>query len=296
MAGRFGAVVTAMVTPFRDDEERSLDLDRAQEVARWLFDRGSAGLVVAGTTGEGATLNDDEKVSLWRATVEAADGRGQVIANTGTYDTAHSVHLTHEAEKAGVYAILAVAPYYNKPPQEGLFRHFEAMAGATDLPVILYNIPGRTSVKIENATLLRLAEVPNVVGVKDAVGDFNGTSELISRAPGDFEVYSGDDMSTFALVCLGGVGVIAVTSHLAGERMAQMIELVESGDPSGGRKIHEELIPVYKGLFATTSPILIKAAMALVGQPVGPPRLPLVPATAEEIAALRRAMEDAGVL
>jgi 4-hydroxy-tetrahydrodipicolinate synthase len=296
MAGRFGAVVTAMVTPFRDDEERSLDFDRAQEVARWLLDRGSSSLVVAGTTGEGATLNDEEKVSLWRATVEAAEGRGQVIANTGTYDTAHSVHLTHEAEKAGAHAILAVAPYYNKPPQEGLFRHFEAMAGATQLPVILYNIPGRTSVKIENATLLRLADIPNIVGVKDAVGDFNGTSELISRAPGDFEVYSGDDMSTFALVCLGGAGVIAVTSHLAGERMAQMIELVESGDPAGGRKIHEELIPVYKGLFATTSPILIKAAMALVGQSVGPPRLPLVPATDEEIAALRRAMEDAGVL
>jgi 4-hydroxy-tetrahydrodipicolinate synthase len=296
MAGRFGAVVTAMVTPFRDDEDRSLDLERAQELTRWLLERGTSSLVVAGTTGEGSTLTDEEKSRLWRAVAEAAEGRGQVIANTGTYDTAHSIHLTHEAERTGCHAVLTVAPYYNKPPQEGLFRHFEAIAGSTELPVILYNIPGRTSVRIENATLLRLAEIENIVGVKDAVGDFNSTSELVARAPSDFEVYSGDDMSTFALVCLGGVGVIAVTSHLAGERMAQMIELVETGDVAGGRKVHEELIPVYKGLFATTSPILIKAAMGLIGQPVGPPRLPLVPATDEEIGALRRAMEDAGVL
>lgn len=296
MAGRFGAVVTAMVTPFRDDDDRSLDLDRAQEVARWLLERGTSTLVVAGTTGEGPTLTDGEKVDLWRATVEAAEGRGQVIANSGTYDTAHSIHLTHQAEEVGCNGILAVAPYYNKPPQNGLYEHFTAIAGSTELPVVLYNIPGRTSVRIENSTLLRLAEIDNIVGVKDAVGDFNGTSELVARAPSDFEVYSGDDMSTFALVCLGGVGVIAVTSHLAGERMAQMIELVETGDVAGGRKIHEELIPVYKGLFATSSPILIKAAMGLIGQPVGPPRLPLVPATDDEVAALRRAMEDAGVL
>jgi 4-hydroxy-tetrahydrodipicolinate synthase len=296
MAGRFGAVVTAMVTPFRDDEERSVDLDRAQEVSRWLLDRGTASLVVAGTTGEGAVLTDREKLDLWRATVEAGEGRGMVIANTGTYDTAHSIHLTKEAESLGCNGVLAVAPYYNKPPQEGLYEHFRAIAGATELPVILYNIPGRTSVKIENATLLRLAEIENIVGVKDATGDFNGTSELIALAPADFEVYSGDDLSTFALVCLGGVGVIAVTSHLAGERMAHMIDLVQSGDVPGGRKVHQELIPIYKGLFATTSPILIKAAMEMIDQPVGPPRLPLVPATVEQIGALRRAMEDAGVL
>lgn len=295
MAGRFGAVITAMVTPFREDD-LSLDLGRAQELTRWLLERGSASLVVAGTTGEGATLSDEEKIDLWLATVEAAEGRGQVIANTGTYDTAHSIHLTKEAERLGCNAVLAVAPYYNKPPQEGLYEHFKAIAGSTALPVVLYNIPGRTAVRIENATLLRLAEIENIVGVKDAVGDFPSTSELVAKAPADFEVYSGDDMSTFAMVCLGGVGVIAVTSHLAGERMAHMIDLAESGDVPGARKIHQELIPIYKGLFATTSPILIKAAMDMIGQPVGPPRLPLVPATVEEIGALRRAMEDAGVL
>lgn len=294
MAGRFGAVLTAMVTPFRED--LSLDVARAQELAGWLIDHGSDGLVVAGTTGESPTLTYEEKVELWRAIVEAAEGRASVIAGTGTYDTAHSVHLSEEAERAGCDALLVVAPYYNKPPQGGLYEHFRTVAGATTLPVILYNIPGRTAVRIENDTLLRLAEIDNIAGVKDATGDFNGTSELIAAAPSGFEVYSGDDMSTFALVCLGAVGVISVASHVAGERMAQMIDLAETGDVAGARKIHHELIPVYQGLFLTTSPIPVKAALALVGQPVGPPRLPLVPATDEEAARIRKALEDGGVL
>lgn len=294
MAGRFGSVITAMVTPFRDD--LSLDLDRAQEVAAWLLDRGSDALVVAGTTGESPTLSDREKVDLWRATVQAAEGKGQVIAGSGTYDTTHSVHLTEEAEKAGCHGILVVSPYYNKPPQEGLYRHFNTVASATGLPVILYNIPGRTSVRIANETLLRLAEVDNIIAVKDATGDLAGTTELIAEAPADFEVISGEDLLTFHLTCLGGTGVISVTSHLAGERMRQMIDMVESGDVAGARKIHHELIPLYKGLFITTSPIPVKAAMALAGQPVGPPRLPLIPATDEEIARIKKAMEDAGAL
>lgn len=294
MAGRFGSVITAMVTPFRDD--LSLDLDRAQEVAAWLLDRGSDALVVAGTTGESPTLSDREKVDLWRATVQAAQGKGQVIAGSGTYDTAHSVHLTEEAEKAGCHGILVVSPYYNKPPQEGLYRHFTTVAGATGLPVILYNIPGRTSVRIAHDTLLRLAEVDNIIAVKDATGDLAGATELIAEAPADFEVISGEDLLTFHLACLGGTGVISVTSHIAGERMRQMIDMVESGDVAGARKIHHELIPLYKGLFITTSPIPVKAAMALAGQPVGPPRLPLIPATDDEIARIKKAMEDAGAL
>jgi 4-hydroxy-tetrahydrodipicolinate synthase len=294
MAGRFGSVITAMVTPFKDD--LSLDLDRAQEVAAWLLDRGSDALVVAGTTGESPTLSDREKLDLWRATVQAAEGKGQVVAGTGTYDTAHSVHLTEEAEKAGCDGALVVSPYYNKPPQEGLYRHFTTVAGATGLPVILYNIPGRTSVRIAHETLLRLAEVDNIIGVKDATGDLAGATELIAEAPADFEVISGEDLLTFHLVCLGGTGVISVTSHVAGERMRQMIDMVESGDVAGARKIHHELIPLYKGLFITSSPIPVKAAMALAGQPVGPPRLPLIPATGDEIARIKKAMEDAGAL
>ncbi len=293
MAGRFGAVATAMVTPFKED--LSLDLDRAQEVSAWLFERGSDSLVVAGTTGEGATLNDQEKVDLWRATVQAAEGRGSIIAGTGTYDTAHSIHLTKEAEKAGCDAALVLAPYYNKPPQSGLYEHFKAVAAATSLPVILYNIPGRTAVKISNETILRLAEIDNIIGVKDATADLVAAAELGEAAP-DFEIISGEDALTFPLVCLGGTGVIAVTSHVAGERMRQMVELAATGDVASARKIHFELLPLYRGLFITTSPIPVKAAMGLMGQPVGPPRLPLVPATDDEVGRIRKALEDGGAL
>ncbi|MGH2723248.1 MAG: 4-hydroxy-tetrahydrodipicolinate synthase [Actinomycetota bacterium] len=293
MAGRFGAVITAMVTPFGDD--LSLDTGRAQEVARWLLGHGSDGLVVAGTTGESPTLTDEEKLDLFGAVIEAAEGR-PVIANTGTYDTAHSVHLTEVAEKAGATAILAVGPYYNKPPQTGLYEHFKAIAEATSLPVILYNIPGRTGVRIAHETLLRLAEIDNIVGVKDATGDVVGAAELVAAAPSDFELISGEDALTFPLACLGGTGVISVTSHVAGERMRHMLDLVSSGDVASARKINEELIPLYRALFLTTSPIPVKAAMGLLGQPVGPPRLPLVPATDDEVARIGKAMEDAGAL
>jgi 4-hydroxy-tetrahydrodipicolinate synthase len=294
MGGRFGRVITAMVTPFKDDG--SLDRERAAELVRWLLDHGSDALVVAGTTGEGATLTDEEKIELWRASVEAAQGRGAIIAGTGTYDTAHSVHLTEEAERVGVDAVLVVSPYYNKPPQSGLYEHFTTVRRATSLPVILYNIPGRTSVRIAHDTLLRLAEVDNIMGVKDATLDFNGASKLIAEAPEGFEVISGDDMSTFGLACMGATGVISVTSHVAGEQMRQMIDLVESGDVPAARKIHHQLIPLYDALFLTTSPIPVKAAMGLIGQPVGPPRLPLVPASEEETARIKDAMQQVGVL
>ncbi|MGH2682766.1 MAG: 4-hydroxy-tetrahydrodipicolinate synthase [Actinomycetota bacterium] len=294
MAGRFGSVITAMVTPFRDDG--SLDLDRAQELVAWLLDHGSDGLVIAGSTGEAATLTDDEKAGLWRAAVEAARGKGPIIAGSGTYDTRHSIHLTEEAEKAGCDGLLVVSPYYNKPPQSGLYEHFSAVAGATSLPMLVYNIPGRTAVRISNDTLLRLAEVDNIVGVKDSTADFDGLSHLIAAAPEGFEVYTGDDWATFGAVCIGAVGVISVAAHVVGQRMKEMIDLVEGGDLAGARKIHHELLPLYDVLFFTTNPIPVKAAMALLGQPAGPPRLPLVPATDEETAKIRKALEDAGAL
>ncbi len=292
MAGRFGAVATAMVTPFNDDT--SLDLDRAQEVAAWLLDHGSDSLVVAGTTGESPTLTDREKADLWQAVVEAVKGKGAVVAGTGTYDTAHSIHLTKEAEATGVDGVLVVSPYYNKPPQTGLIEHFTAVARSTALPVILYNIPGRTGVRIANETLLRLADVENIVGVKDATGDLVGAAELHAAAP-DFEIISGEDALTFPLVCQGATGVISVTSHVAGERMRQMIDLVATGDVPAARKIHLDLLPLYSALFHTTSPIPVKAAMGLIGEPVGPPRLPLVAATEEQVSIVKKAMEDAGV-
>lgn len=294
MAGRFGSLITAMVTPFKDDY--SLDLDRAQEIAIWLLDHGSDGLVVTGSTGEAATLADDEKIALWRAVAEAVDGRGQVIAGSGTYDTAHSIHLTEEAERAGADAMLVVTPYYNKPPQRGLVEHFTRVAGATSAPVMVYNIPGRTGIRIAHDTLLRLAEVENVVAVKDSTGDFDGVSRLVSEAPSGFEVYCGDDWATFGMLCLGAVGLVSVASHVAGERLKQMMELAQSGDTAAARKVHEELLPVFDALFITSNPIPVKAAMGLIGQAAGPPRLPLVPATDEEVARIRKALEDAGVL
>jgi 4-hydroxy-tetrahydrodipicolinate synthase len=291
---RFGRVVTAMVTPFKDDF--SLDVNRAQELARWLVDHGTDGLVVAGSTGEAATMTDEEKITLWRATAEAVEGRAQIIAGTGTYDTAHSIHLSKEAEKAGADALLVVTPYYNKPPQRGIVEHYTKIAGATGLPVIAYNIPGRTAIRIEHATLLRLAGVENIVAVKDSTADFDGLAKLINEAPDGFEVYTGDDWATFSSVCLGAVGVISVAAHVAGERMGQMIEQIETGDLPGARKIHYDLLPVFDALFITSNPIPVKKALALMGQPVGPPRLPLVPANDDETATVERALKESGIL
>ena len=295
MAGRFGSVITAMATPFRDDF--SLDLDRAQELASRLLDHGSDGLVVFGSTGEAATQSDAEKRDLLRAVKEAAAGRGSIIAGTGTYDTAHSIHLTHMAEENGADAVLTVTPYYNRPPQRGLIAHFTAIATSTSLPVILYNIPGRSACTIEADTLLRLAaDVPNIIAVKDATADFQTASRIIAESPPDFEVYSGDDWATFPMVALGAKGVISVASHLVGDRMRDMIQLTEAGDAAAARKIHDELMPIYRGLFIVSNPIPLKAALEMAGRPVGPPRLPLVPATDDERARIRQAMVDAGVL
>jgi 4-hydroxy-tetrahydrodipicolinate synthase len=294
MAGRFGAVMTAMVTPFKEDF--SLDVDRAAALARWLLDHGSDGLVVAGSTGESATLSDREKSDLIRAVVAGAERRGHVIAGTGTYDTRHSIHLTEEAERAGANAVLVVAPYYNKPPQRGLIEHFTAVARATSLPVIVYNIPGRTGVRIEHDTLLRLAEVPNIVGVKDSTGDFDGVSSLVAAAPNGFEVYSGDDWATFGYVCLGASGVVSVASHLVGGQIAEMTGLLEKGDLMSARQIHQRLLPLFHALFVTSNPIPVKASMALIGQPCGPTRLPLVAPTDAELDEVRSAMAAAGVL
>lgn len=293
MPGRFGSVITAMVTPFSEDH--SLDLDGAQELARWLLDHGSDSLVVAGSTGEAPTLSHEEKLDLFRAVVEAAKGKGRVIAGTGTYNTAETVELTREAQEAGVDAALVVTPYYNKPPQRGLIAHFTTVAESTGLPVILYNIPGRTACLIEADTLLQLAQLPNVVAVKDATADFQTASRIIRESPPDFELYSGDDWATFLFTVLGGAGVISVASHLVGERMREMIELCRV-DAVAANKIHDDLMPLFKVLFITSNPIAVKAAMGIIGMPAGPPRLPLVPATDQERAAIERVMRDVGVI
>jgi 4-hydroxy-tetrahydrodipicolinate synthase len=291
--GKFGSLVTAMVTPFRDDH--AVDLDGAQELASYLVDSGSDAIVAAGSTGESPTLTAKEKSELFRAVAEAIRGRGKLICGTGTYSTAETLELTQAAEDAGADGLLVVTPYYNKPPQRGLVAHFERVAAATELPIIVYNIPGRTATRLEHDTLLQLARTPNIVAVKDSTGDFQGISKLIAEVP-DFEVYSGDDWATFGYVCLGAVGVVSVASHLVGPQIRQMIELIETGDIAAARKIHESLSPLFNALFITSNPIPVKAALELLGRPAGVPRLPLVPATPEERERVRKALEDAGLL
>jgi 4-hydroxy-tetrahydrodipicolinate synthase len=292
--GQFGGLITAMVTPF--DSDGRVELGAAQKIAAWLLDNGSEGLVVTGTTGEGPTLTDQEKADLWRAVVEAVGDRGSVIAGSGTNDTAHSIHLTQQAEKAGCDAALVVTPYYNRPPQSGLLAHFQAVARATALPIVLYDIPVRTGRKIDHATLLTLAETPNIVGVKDAAGDVQGAARLVAQAPEGFEVYCGNDADTLPWLSVGAVGVISVASHVAGPKMAEMIAAYWAGDPERARRLNAELIGVFDAMNITANPIPVKAAMELAGHPAGPPRLPLPEATSDEVARIREALRSAGLV
>ena len=294
MAARFGAVVTAMVTPFRPDH--TLDLDGAQTLAAHLLEHGSDSIVVAGSTGESPTLSHREKLDLFRAVIQAVDGAGRVICGTGTYNTAETIELSREAQDLGADGLLVVTPYYSKPPQRGLLEHFSHVASAVELPVIAYNIPGRTGIRIEHGTLLQMAEVSNIVAVKDSTGDFQAISRLISEAPADFEVYSGDDWATFGYLCLGAVGVVSVAAHVVGDRIHHLTDLVLSGDIPAARKVHEELSPLFNALFITTNPIPVKTALDILGLPAGPPRLPLVPATMDERARIEKALSDAGLL
>jgi 4-hydroxy-tetrahydrodipicolinate synthase len=294
MAARFGAVVTAMVTPFRQDH--SLDLDGAQSLARHLLEHGTDSIVVAGSTGESPTLSHREKLDLFRAVIEAAAGYGKVICGTGTYNTAETIELSCQAQELEADGLLVVTPYYSKPPQRGLLEHFTQVANAVELPVIAYNIPGRTGIRIEHDTLLQMAEVPNIVAVKDSTGDFQSISRLISEAPADFEVYSGDDWATFGYLCLGAVGVVSVAAHVVGDRIHHLTDLVLSGDIPAARKVHEELSPLFNALFITTNPIPVKTALDILGLPAGPPRLPLVPATKDERARIEKALSDARLL
>jgi 4-hydroxy-tetrahydrodipicolinate synthase len=292
--GQFGGLITAMVTPF--DSDGRVELGAAQKIAAWLLDNGSEGLVVTGTTGEGPTLTDQEKAGLWRAVVEAVGDRGSVIAGSGTNDTAHSIHLTREAEKAGCDAALVVTPYYNRPPQSGLLAHFQAVAQATGLPILLYDIPARTGRKIDHATLLRLAETPNIVGVKDAAGDVQGAARLVAEAPDGFEVYCGNDADTLPWLSVGAAGVVSVASHVAGPKMAEMMDAYWAGDPDRARRLNAELIGIYDAMAVTANPIPVKAAMELAGHPAGAPRLPLLEATPDEVARVREAMRSAGMV
>ncbi|MGQ9778545.1 MAG: 4-hydroxy-tetrahydrodipicolinate synthase [Bacillota bacterium] len=291
---RFGRVLTAMVTPF--DEELQIDLGQTKLLAQRLVETGSDGVVVAGTTGEAATLRPEEKLTLFRTVVDAIGGRATVIAGTGTYSTAESIELTREAEKTGVDGILLVAPYYNRPPQEGLYRHFRAVAEATRLPIMLDNVPARTGVNVAPETLERLAEVENIVAIKEASGNLAQTVEYRERVPRDFQIYSGDDAMTLPMMAVGATGVVSVAAHLVGRRIKEMVETVVAGKLEQAMRLNQELMPLFRALFITTNPIMIKAALNISGFKVGGLRPPLVEADEKERELLRHCLRRLGLL
>ncbi|WP_380285176.1 4-hydroxy-tetrahydrodipicolinate synthase [Kitasatospora purpeofusca] len=287
----FGRVLTAMVTPFAADG--GLDLDGAQRLAAHLVASGNDGLVVNGTTGESPTTSDAEKAQLVRAVVEAVGDRAHVVAGVGTNDTHHSVELARQAEAAGAHGLLAVTPYYSKPPQEGLYRHTVRIADATGLPVMLYDIPGRAGVALSHETLVRLGEHPRIVANKDAKGDLGAAAWAIARS--DLAWYSGDDILNLPLLSVGAVGVVSVVGHVVAGELRAMVEAYLAGDVAKATAVHQRLLPVFTGIFRTQGVILTKAALDLQGLPAGPLRLPLVGATPEEIAQLKKDLADGGV-
>lgn len=276
-----------MVTPF--DSDLKIDWDRTGSLIDYLIEQqGTDALVIAGTTGESPTLSDEEKLRLFAFAAERARGRAKIIAGTGSNDTAHSIHLTKEAEKLGVDGIMLVSPYYSRTSQAGLLAHFRAVAAETSLPVMIYNIPSRTGVNIETKTMLELAKTPNITAVKESSGDLDQMSAILAEAPEGFRLYSGDDSLTLPALAIGGYGIVSVTSHLIGRRMKALIEAYVSGRPDEAAKLHLELLPMYKGMFncphRVPNPVPVKTALKAAGIDCGGVRLPLVDATAEEAA------------
>lgn len=288
----FGRLLTAMVSPFRADG--SLDLEGAARLATYLVDeQANDALVINGTTGESPTTSDGEKEQLIRAVVEAVGDRAKVVAGVGTNDTSHTIELAANAEKAGAHGLLVVTPYYNKPPQAGVLRHFNAVADATGLPLLVYDIPHRAGIAIATETMVRLAEHPRIVGVKDAKGDLAATSWVTSRT--DLAFYSGEDSITLPLLAVGAVGLVGTSTHLCGPGAKEMILSYERGDVAAALELHRQLLPIFTGIFRSPGTILVKAAMAQKGLPSGPVRSPLVDATDEERARLRDDCEAAGL-
>ena len=270
----FGRVMTAMVTPFNQDG--GVDYSTAESLAAHLVAQGSDTLVVCGTTGESPTLSWDEEFSLFQAVQQAVAGQAKVVAGTGSNSTAEAISATAQANRLGLDGTLQVVPYYNKPPQEGLYQHFQAIAESSpDLPLILYNVPGRTGQNLLPETVSRLAEIPNVVAVKEASGNLDQVSQIRRLTPADFSIYSGDDSLTLPMMAVGAQGVISVASHLVGDRLQQMIRLFEQGQVEAATQIHLQLFPLFKALFHVTNPIPVKAALAMQGWAVGGTRLPL---------------------
>jgi 4-hydroxy-tetrahydrodipicolinate synthase len=286
-----GEVLTATVTPF--DADGAVDYERYRELCAYLVDNGSDGVVVNGTTGEAPTLSDEERLGLLHAALDAVGDRATVVAGTGTYSTAHSIHLTEQAHNAGAHGFLVVTPYYNKPPPRGIVEHFKAVAATSDRPVMVYNIPSRVVINIEPETMAALAEIPNVTSVKQANDDLEQAERILELG---LDLYAGDDNIVYPFLELGGKGGVCVHTHVVGPQVKEMVRRFREGDTEGSRRIHEELAPAYELLAVTTGPIQIKAALNLIGQDVGGLRLPLVEASEEERAQIRDCLERLGVL
>ena len=289
----WGRVITAMVTPL--DSQLNVDFGQAGKLAQRLIDSGTDTILVGGTTGESPTLTDNERVRLVEAVLDAIGDKAPVIVGTGTNSTAASVALTKQAEALGAHGAMLVAPYYNKPPQNGLYAHFRTVAEATRLPVMVYNVPGRTSVNITPETMGRLAEIENIVALKEAGGSADQASEMVRAVRGKLRVYSGDDSLTLPMMAVGAYGVVSVVSNVAGRLVAEMVKAFAAGETARATELHLQLLPLFKGLFLTTNPIPVKAALRLQGFDAGGLRLPLIEATEEQIAAVRQAMLEAGV-
>ena len=285
----FGKLITAMITPF--DNEGALNIKESLRVASHLVDHGTDTVLLAGTTGESPTLTHDEEYLLFEKVTKAIKGKGKVMAGTGSNCTKTAIETSMKAESLGVDSLLQVVPYYNKPTQEGLYQHFKAIAESVSLPILLYNIPGRTSRNMEPETIARLSKIDNIVGIKEAAGDLDQVSAIKQLVADDFLIYSGDDALTLPILERGGTGVVSVASHCVGPQIKALIEDYNAGDTDKAQRIHEQLMPIFEALFITTNPVPVKVAMNLLGFEVGSVRLPLVPATTDEITTIKAALE-----
>lgn len=297
---RFGRVITAMITPFHEDG--TVDYESAVQLSKYLVEHGSEGILVGGTTGEGATLTHDEKLKLYEVVVNAV-GRNStgkkvpVMGNVGTISAQETIKFAKEAEQTGIDCVLAIVPYYVKPNQEGMYQHFITIAKEISLPIVLYNVPGRVGVSILPETVKRIVdECPNVVGIKDATGNWDQVSKEKMLLPDDFMIYSGDDAFTLPILTCGGVGVISVASHVIGDDLLKMVKLFEEGNIGSARELHLKMYEIMKGMFFTASPIPIKTAVNLIGQPGGHFRLPLVEPSESEVAKVREMLTNYGIL
>jgi len=295
MANTFdwGRVITAMVTPF--DAGQAVDYGQAALLAERLVKSGTDTILVGGTTGESPTLTDSEKAKLLEAVLDAVGDSVAVLAGTGNYSTAASVTATKQAEAIGAGGIMLVSPYYNKPPQSGLYEHFGTVAAATRLPVMIYNIPGRTGVNIAPETMAKLSRIGNIVALKEAAGSADQAAEMVRAVEGRMRVYSGDDSLTLPMMAVGAYGVVSVASQVAGPALAEMVKAFAAGKVAKAAALHQRLLPLFKALFITTNPIPVKAALRLAGFDVGGLRLPLVAATEDQVAMIRKAMVEAGI-